>query len=91
MQTEVERELVLKCMSGDARYYEPLVRAYEPAVRRIALGILGNAEDAQKGLAQLRRLRPNLTLSVTQQTFTYRRAEDTARLIEGLRRAGLSG
>jgi RNA polymerase sigma-70 factor, ECF subfamily len=52
LQTEVERELVLKCMSGDARYYEPLVRAYEPAGRRIALGILGNAEDARDALQE---------------------------------------
>jgi RNA polymerase sigma-70 factor (ECF subfamily) len=52
LQTEVERELVLKCLSGDARYYEPLVRAYEPAGRRIALGILGNAEDARDALQE---------------------------------------
>jgi adenylate cyclase len=60
-----------------------------PLLLTAAHGFLGNVEDAQKGLAQLRRLRPKLTLSEAMNTFTYRRAEDTKRLVEGLRRAGL--
>jgi RNA polymerase sigma-70 factor (ECF subfamily) len=47
---EVERELIRKCAGGDARYYEPLVRAYEPAGLRFAVGMMGNAEDAQDAL-----------------------------------------
>ncbi len=46
MQPEVERELVRKCRAGDARFYEPLVRAYEPQGLRLALGMMGNQEDA---------------------------------------------
>lgn len=50
MQPEVERELVRKCRAGDARFYEPLVRAYEPQGLRLALGMMGNSEDAQDAL-----------------------------------------
>ncbi len=50
MQVEVERELVRKCRAGDARFYEPLVRAYEPQGLRLALGMMGNAEDARDAL-----------------------------------------
>jgi RNA polymerase sigma-70 factor, ECF subfamily len=50
LQPEVERELVRKCRAGDARFYEPLVRAYEPQGLRLALGMMGNAEDAQDAL-----------------------------------------
>ena len=52
MQPEVEVELVRKCKSGDARFYEPLVRAYEPAGMRIAIGMMGNAEDAGDALQE---------------------------------------
>lgn len=52
MQPEVERELVVKCQAGDARFYEPLVRAYEPAGMRIALGMMGNVEDARDALQE---------------------------------------
>jgi len=44
---EVERELIRKCKAGDARFYEPLVRAYERPGLRLALGMLGNLEDAK--------------------------------------------
>lgn len=50
MGPEVERELIRKCAGGDARYYEPLVRAYEPAGLRFALGMMGNTEDANDAL-----------------------------------------
>ena len=50
MQPEVERELIVKCRGGDARFYEPLVRAYEPSGMRIALGMMGNPDDARDAL-----------------------------------------
>ncbi|MFC1660266.1 RNA polymerase sigma factor [Gemmatimonadota bacterium] len=50
MGPEVERELILKCKAGDSRFYEPLVRAYERPGLRLALGMLGNVEDAKDAL-----------------------------------------
>lgn len=50
MQPEVERELIRKCRSGDARFYEPLVRAYEPSGMRVAVAMMGNQEDARDAL-----------------------------------------
>ncbi len=47
MVPEVERELIRKCKAGDSRFYEPLVRAYEKPGLRLALGMLGNLEDAK--------------------------------------------
>jgi RNA polymerase sigma-70 factor (ECF subfamily) len=52
VEPEVERELIVKCRSGDARFYEPLVRAYEPAGMRIALGMMGNVDDARDALQE---------------------------------------
>jgi RNA polymerase sigma-70 factor (ECF subfamily) len=52
LQPEVEVELVRKCQGGDARFYEPLVRAYEPAGMRIALGMMGNPDDARDALQE---------------------------------------
>ena len=52
MQPELERELIRKCKSGDARFYEPLVRAYEPAGLRLAVGMMGNVEDARDALQE---------------------------------------
>jgi RNA polymerase sigma-70 factor (ECF subfamily) len=50
LNPEVERELLRKCKGGDARFYEPLVRAYERPGLRLALGMLGNGEDAWDAL-----------------------------------------
>ncbi len=50
MGPEVERELIQKCKAGDSRFYEPLVRAYERPGLRLALGMLGNPEDARDAL-----------------------------------------
>jgi RNA polymerase sigma-70 factor (ECF subfamily) len=47
---EVERELIRKCKAGNSRFYEPLVRAYEQPGLRLALGMLGNLEDAKDAL-----------------------------------------
>ncbi len=52
MQPEVERELIQKCRSGDSRFYEPLVRAYEPQGFRVALGMMGNPDDARDALQE---------------------------------------
>ena len=52
MQPELERELIRKCKAGDARFYEPLVRAYEPAGLRLAVAMMGNTEDAQDALQE---------------------------------------
>lgn len=50
MGPEVEQELIRKCKAGDSRFYEPLVRAYEQPGLRLALGMLGNVEDAKDAL-----------------------------------------
>jgi len=50
LQPELERELIRKCKAGDTRFYEPLVRAYEPAGLRLAVAMMGNSEDAQDAL-----------------------------------------
>ena len=50
VRPEAERELIRECRAGKARSYEPIVHAYEGAGMRIALGILGNAEDARDAL-----------------------------------------
>ena len=52
MQPELERELIRKCKAGDARFYEPLVRAYEPSGLRLAMAMMGNTEDAQDALQE---------------------------------------
>ena len=60
-----------------------------PLISAAANGFVGNTVEAQKGLAQLRRIRPDLRLSNLGETFTYRRPEDLLKLVEGLRLAGL--
>jgi len=50
VQPDVERELIRKCKAGDQRFYEPLVRAYEPSGLRLALSMMGNRDDAQDAL-----------------------------------------
>lgn len=52
MQPEVEKELILKCRAGDARFYEPLVRAYEGPGMRVATGMMGNLDDARDALQE---------------------------------------
>ena len=52
MQPEVERELILKCRSGGPQFYEPLVRAYEVPGLRLAIGMLGSADDAKDALQE---------------------------------------
>ena len=50
MQQQLERELIRKCKAGQPRFYEPLVRAYEPAGMRLAVAMMGNTEDAKDAL-----------------------------------------
>ena len=50
MQRTLELELIRKCRAGQSRFYEPLVRAYEPTGLRLAVGMTGNAEDAKDAL-----------------------------------------
>ncbi len=50
MIPDAERELLRKCKGGDARFFEPIVRAYEPRGMRIALGMTGNRDDAGDAL-----------------------------------------
>ena len=52
MQPELERELIRKLKTGDTRFYEPLVRAYEPSGLRLAVAMMGNTEDAQDALQE---------------------------------------
>jgi RNA polymerase sigma factor (sigma-70 family) len=39
-------ELIRKCRAGDPRFYEPLVRAFEPEALRVALGVLRDPDAA---------------------------------------------
>lgn len=50
MQRALELELIRKCKAGQSRFYEPLVRAYEPAGLRLAIAMMGNTEDAKDAL-----------------------------------------
>ena len=50
MRPDLERELLRKCQAGDARFFEPIVRAYERPGMRIALGMTGNPDDAGDAL-----------------------------------------
>ena len=47
MESGVERELIRKCRSGQARFFEPLVLAYEADAVRIARALLGDIETAR--------------------------------------------
>ncbi len=50
MLPDLERELLRKCQAGDARFFEPIVRAYERPGLRVALGMMGNQDDAMDAL-----------------------------------------
>jgi RNA polymerase sigma-70 factor, ECF subfamily len=42
--------LVARVLAGDRRAFEPLVRKHERRVFRVALAVLGNAEDAEEAM-----------------------------------------
>ena len=50
MLPDLERELLRKCQAGNARFFEPIVRAYERPGLRVALGMMGNPDDARDAL-----------------------------------------
>ena len=50
MQRQLELELIRKCKAGQSRFYEPLVKAYEPAGLRLAVAMMGNLDDAKDAL-----------------------------------------
>jgi RNA polymerase sigma-70 factor, ECF subfamily len=52
LKPEVERELIRRCQRGEARFYEPLVRAYEPAGFGFAVAMLGEVRDARDALTE---------------------------------------
>lgn len=47
LESQVEKELLRKCRDGAARFYEPVVRAYEGPALRAATAILGDGEPAR--------------------------------------------
>ncbi|HWT58859.1 MAG TPA: adenylate/guanylate cyclase domain-containing protein [Rhizobium sp.] len=54
-----------------------------------AAGLTGDLEVARQGLAECKRLQPNLSIAWVEKYHPLIRAEDRARYIEGLRLAGL--
>jgi Flp pilus assembly protein TadD len=54
-----------------------------------AAGLAGDLELARQGLAECRRLQPNVSIAWVDKYHPLIRAEDRARYIEGLRLAGL--
>lgn len=52
LQPEVEQELIRKCRAGDPRFYEPLVRAYEGPAMRVAVGMMGQPDDAHDAVQE---------------------------------------
>ncbi len=52
MQPDLERELIRKCKAGNTRFYEPVVKAYEPSGMSLAFALLGNIDDAQDALQE---------------------------------------
>lgn len=52
LESEVELELVRKCRAGDPRFFEPLVRAYEGPGMRVAMGMMGDPDEARDALQE---------------------------------------
>lgn len=52
LRPEAETELVRACKTGKPRSFAPLVHAYEGPGMRVALGMLGNTEDASDAVQQ---------------------------------------
>lgn len=46
LTTRITDELIRKCRAGARQFYEPLVHAFEPEARRVALGILRDPDAA---------------------------------------------
>ncbi len=54
-----------------------------------AAGLAGDLELARQGLAECKRLQPNVSIAWVEKYYPMIRVEDRARYIDGLRRAGL--
>ncbi len=54
-----------------------------------AAGLAGDLELARQGLAECKRLQPNVSIAWVEKYYPLIRAEDRSRYIDGLRRAGL--
>jgi RNA polymerase sigma factor (sigma-70 family) len=48
----LETELIRKCQAGEARFYEPLVRAHEAEADRLAIAMLGDPDAARDAVQQ---------------------------------------
>lgn len=53
-------------------------------------GLLGESAPARHSLAEVYRLCPDFSIKWVQTFFPYKRAPDMDRLVEGLRKAGMS-
>ncbi len=53
-------------------------------------GLLGNEASAREAMAEVHRINPEFSMASVQTIFVYKRAADVERLVEGLRKAGLS-
>ena len=64
---------------------------YFPALRIVAASsaFTGATDRARKAVARIRELNPTWCISEIKSRFSYRRSEDLARIIEGLRKAGM--
>ena len=54
-----------------------------------AASLAGNRELARQGLAECKRLQPNVSIAWVEKYYPLIRIEDRSRYIDGLRRAGL--
>lgn len=52
LATRITDELIRKCRAGGRQFYEPLVRAFEPEARRVALGILRDPDAADDAVQE---------------------------------------
>jgi TolB-like protein len=64
---------------------------YLPALRIVAASsaLTGASDRATKAIARIREINPDFCITEVKKRTSYRRSEDIARLIEGLRKAGL--
>ncbi len=60
-----------------------------PSDHSAAAGLAVDLELARQGLAECKRLQPNVSIAWIEKYYPMIRVEDRARYIEGLRRAGL--
>ena len=53
-------------------------------------GLMGETAPARAALAEVHRIQPEFSMASVRTMFTYKRASDLNRLVDGLRKAGLS-